>query len=69
MSTKLVRAGEIAAVTGLPVGFISRLANRKVIPSVRPVPSGNRYFEIRKVMASLGLAMPGADAQEGERNE
>lgn len=68
-SVKLVRAGDIAAATGLPVGLISRLADRKIIPSLRPVPSGNRYFQLGRVLTALGLAIPEADAAEGVCNE
>ena len=58
MKKKMVRAGVISEMSGLPTGVIDRLADRGVIPFLRPDSAGNRYFPPDEVMAVLGLDAP-----------
>ena len=62
---KLRRAGEVAKATGLTTAVLGRLADRGIIPSIRPDLEGNRYYDPDAVLMALGLAAP---SQEDEQN-
>ena len=51
----LCRAGEISRLTGLSPNVVARLAAKGRIPSFRPDPEGNRFYNAGAVLAALGL--------------
>jgi len=72
MSEKLIRTGDVAASTGLPEGYIRRLARRGIIPSVRPIPGGSRYYKLSVVERALDIdsaTLQSTEAQVRRFNE
>lgn len=61
---KLRRAGEVAKATGLTTAVLGRLADRGLIPSIRPDLEGNRYYDPNAVLVALGLAAPVQESEE-----
>lgn len=51
-SGQLLNTSELAAVLGRSRGFVRRLADRRIIPFIRPT-GGDRFFEKAKVLAAL----------------
>jgi len=55
MKRRLVRIGTVAEEVGVSESVINRLVERHKIPYTRLDDRGNRFFDMDKVMAALGL--------------